>query len=114
VKDGPAGGMTVQLDNGNLFFVGFQEALLDLATEQNFKKLLDYRHNGGKIEKTVVVNLSETEMKRLRNREIFEALSSEAGRSYKFELSGTLFYSAEGLCFGELITPTHRRFPRRK
>lgn len=105
VTDGPTGGVVMQLSSRALFFLGIREDLLELAANQEFKKISSYKAPVASIEKTVECTFSIGRYSSLElPNSIVESAKKTSGYVY-FRLTGTLHYSAEGLVFGILTLP---------
>jgi hypothetical protein len=102
VVDGPAGGVVEPIDHESLLFVGFREELLVQAIEQDFEKMLAYTAIDAVIRKTVRCVVRNEVLRRF-GIDPNAVRGSEVGeRESRFDLSGTLAYTKEGLVFGEL------------
>ena len=106
VTDGPAGGVTVQIDNKSLFFLGVREEVLSLAVDQNFEDITGYRANVASIPKSVDAVFSGGRYRALRLSASVAERFAEIGGDYHIRLQGNLHYTPEGLVFGELPIDT--------
>ena len=108
VTDGPAGGIIFQLSKNTLFFLGIFENLLSLAADQDFEKILEYKHKyPGSILKNVECVINKN---RFHEFDIPGTLLNKENnklRRIHFELKGQLHYSQEGIVFGLLPLNTH-------
>lgn len=103
ISDGPSGGVTVTLPDGDLFFLGIREDLLALAARQQFSEILEYKSQVGSMEKEVECVFSAQAFRGLK-------LSSAARSNlrpyrdgyYHFSLKGEIHYADSGILFGVL------------
>jgi len=103
VTDGPAGGIILQLSKDNLFFLGIYEELLFLAANQDFEKILDYKHKyPGSVFKTVECIITKDRFHEFDLPDThLNPEDNKSGRRY-FDLTGQLHYAPEGIVFGLL------------
>lgn len=105
ITDGPAGGVVVPLPNGNLFFLGIREDLLEQAASQKIDQIANYKAEQGSVRKTVRCMLTMRAFKEFKlPSRLIEGASKEAGY-YAFNLEGQIQYSNTGILFG--VLPTH-------
>jgi len=105
VKDGPAGGVVIQLSQRELFFVGIREELLVIAANQQFEELTQYKAAVGSMRKTIDCTFSARRYSSLALPPSIMNSSTKIGGYIHFSLSGKLNYSPEGLVFGILPVP---------
>lgn len=105
VTDGPAGGVVTQLSERALFFVGIREDLLEIATDQQFGELTQYKAEVGSMRKTIECTFSAGRYSSLDLPPSIMNSSTKTGGYVNFLLSGKLNYSPEGLVFGILPLP---------
>jgi hypothetical protein len=104
IADGPAGGVSVPLPNGNLFFLGIRETILERAAHQELRRLFDFKTEQGPLRKRVECVVTEKTLSELRlPRRIIER-AFRYGPYYTFELAGDIHYSDTGILFGVLPT----------
>jgi hypothetical protein len=99
IKGKPAGGAVVETDDGQLFFFGIRQALLDLAREQGHEAIRTYGYKAILSEETVNCVVSAGRAKRMKS--VPFRARAEAGY-VRCEASGTLWWNEEGLVFGWL------------
>lgn len=104
VTDGPDGGVVVPLPDGNLFFLGLRESLVELAASQQLRQLAEIRSERGPVEKTIQCVLTERSFERLRLPSTVREQARTYGGYVEFELNGTIHYSDGGTLFGVLPT----------
>ena len=102
IVDGPAGGIILQISDNELFLTGIREDLLILASEQNFKEIMNYKTYCGTISKTVECVFSGGRYKALHLPQNVLERTTKTGNYYSFKLSGKIHYSLSGLVFGIL------------
>ena len=105
VMDGPAGGVVIQLSERALFFFGIRENLLNMAANQSFEEITNYKSESASIQKTVECTFSTGRFRRLDLPPSIQEAKSESGGYVYFPLKGILNYSPEGLVFGVLPLP---------
>ena len=108
VVGGEAGGVVNMVDSHTLIFFGVHQKLLELATNQNFEDILNYRLQS----RTEAVELScaftELQFKKLN---LFESISKETekrGDYFVLKLIGRIHYSQGGLVHGMISIPENR------
>jgi hypothetical protein len=104
ITDGPAGGVVVPLPNGDLFFLGIRETLLEQAAGQQVWRLTDFKTEHGPMRKTVECVVTERGLSELRLSPNVRERVSRYGGYYTFELEGQIQYSDTGILFGVLPT----------
>jgi hypothetical protein len=99
VSDGPTGGMICQHDEG-VFFLGIMEDLLNLAVNQNFTAIRNFKRNPGTVTKTVSCIVPKGRKSEFDQIPI--KWESSDGFYFRFDARGDLHYTAGGLVFGFL------------
>jgi len=102
VTDGPSGGVTLQLPNREMLFIGIMEDLIFQALDQNFENILSYEHYPGSISKRVRCFFSKGRYDKLILPDHVEDRVIDAAPYKSFDLFGELHYSREGTVFGIL------------
>ena len=107
VSDGSAGGVTFQISNQYLFFIGYRGNWLPLLTRQDFDGILEHCERASSSQKEINCVFSIREFNRL---EIPDRLRHEAkntrGENYReISLTGYMHYSSDGLVFGMIPLP---------
>jgi hypothetical protein len=102
ISDGPAGGVVFPLNNDQFLFFGFQTRLLELSAAQEFREILEYTAEVGSAIKQVFCVVPAGEFYRFGIDEARLPRFSRGGGYVRFELSGRLSYTKEGLVFGVL------------
>jgi hypothetical protein len=108
VIDGPAGGFVEPVDRDTFIFVGFRDDLLFLAVEQDFIKLQTYEAIEAVIPKTVRCVVKNSALRRFAINPQSVRDSDVGETDSRFDLSGNLAYTKEGLVFGELSIDSQR------
>jgi hypothetical protein len=99
IQGKPAGGAVVETRDGQLFFFGIRQDLLDLAREQSHKAIRAYGFEAGSSEETVNCVVSLGRAKGMKS----VPLKDRGEEGYvRFEASGPLWWNEEGLVFGWL------------
>lgn len=102
ITDGPAGGITIQLLDGNFFFLGIRQELLELAANQELSSVLEFKTEGGSMQKVVDCFFSEGRFSLLSNQELLMNRAQRKRGYYSLLLSGTIHYSNSGILYGVL------------
>lgn len=98
-----AGGVTLTLSNGDLFFLGIREALLSLASRQRFGEILDYKTKFESVKKSLECAFTASAFEALRLSPGERAKHNpDAGGYYYVQLSGLIHCSDTGVLFGVL------------
>ncbi len=102
VTDGPAGGVVVQLSDNLVIFLGLREELLVLASEQEFKRILEHKAEAASMTKEVECVVSKGRFREFTlPGEILESVRESPGYVH-FHLEGQLYYTSGGIVFGLL------------
>jgi hypothetical protein len=99
VIDGPAMGVSAALDRDTIIFVGMQEGLLSLASEQDPDEIRSYAYPIGSIRKVVAHVLPPSIRRGLRIPPGLERRSRSRGRAVEIEIPMTVQYSSGGAVF---------------
>jgi len=103
ISDGPAGGITLQLPNGNLFFMGIREDLMALAASQRLGALVEFKTQQGSLTKEVECFFSEGRTRSLFDPELIIQRARQRERGYySFRVRGRMHYTNSGIVFGVL------------
>jgi len=102
VTDGPSGGITLQLPNNDMLFIGIMEDLIFQALDQNFEDIISYKHTAGSVYKRVRCFFSAGRYNKLILPDDISEYTIDAGPYKYFDLLGDLHYSREGTVFGLL------------
>ena len=102
MSDGPAGGVVISLESGDLFFLGIRESLLDDMARQSLKKIATYQTGRGSEQKSVECNFSEGSFRKLRIPLELKSRARQYGSYFYFRVSGWVHYSDSGVVFGVL------------
>ncbi len=105
ITDGPAGGITLQLPNDDLFFIGVREALVEMAAGQQLTRIAEFKTESGSMRKTVRCVFPIGAYRRLRLPSHIEERVSKSGKYFWFEMSGEIYHSDTGILFG--VLPLH-------
>ena len=102
VTDGPAGGIILKISEKELFFLGMQEDLISLASQQNFIDIMNFDFPYGTVEKTIECNISRSRFSDM-NLILPDSIQLKRKKDYiKLNLKGEIHYSSSGLVFGIL------------
>lgn len=104
VADGPAGGVLVRSSNDEMFFWGIRQDWIDIAVEQSFQRMREYRTVPATVSKTLTALLPAGRFTRYDFDEDWREVEKTGGY-YRFPLEGDLHYSAGGIVFGWLPIP---------
>jgi hypothetical protein len=99
VTDGPAVGTLVRSSNGTLYFAGVQRTLYELAANQDFSTILEYREAGGSAVKRIECVIPKGRAKRMGLADLSDRRGSSSGY-VRFFASSLLHYSQGGIVFG--------------
>ena len=102
VRDFPAGGIVFELSDSELFLIGIREELLNMAANQDFGAILDYRVEPYSESHEVDCAYSQTRFELSRLPAIIPEAKKGSDGYYRFSLSGELHFSDAGLVFGIL------------
>jgi len=102
ITDGPAGGITIQLPDGNFFLLGIREELLELAANQELDNVLEYKTESGSITKEVVCFFNEGRFRLLSNQELLANRAERIRGYYSLRVRGRIHYSDSGILYGVL------------
>lgn len=102
VTDGPAGGVTLQLPDGNLFFLGIREDVLELAASQQLGALLEFKTPRTSTFKQVDCLFSEGRMRSLPAPQLVRERAQRQRGYYSIRVRGMIHYADSGILFGVL------------
>lgn len=109
VVDGPAGGKVLKIAENSLFLFGIRDDLVNMAIQQDFGQVLQYKAEVGSVFKTVEYIFTEDSFRKMSLAPgILEASEVKDGL-VTFRLEGQLHYSQEGLVFG--VLPSENLLP---
>jgi len=104
ITDSRDGGAVVPLPNGDLFFLGLRQPLVDLVAQQQLRQLIELRTEQGPVQKTILCVLTERNFESLRLPPVIAERRRTYGGYVEFEMRGTIHYSDGGTLFGVLPT----------
>lgn len=99
VTDGPAVGTLIKSSRGQLFFIGVQRQIYEMAARQDFEAVLEYREPGGTTTKQVDCVISRGRAERME----IAGFADEKPRVYPyvhFRASALLHYGEGSSVFG--------------
>lgn len=103
ILDGPAGGVTLQLPNGDLFFMGIREELLALAAGQRLGAMLEFNTPRASLRKEVDCLFSKGRTASLFVPDLIrERARQREGGYYSIRIAGMIHYTNSGILFGVL------------
>jgi len=97
-----AGGVSLPLDESNLFFIGITEQLLEHAYKQNFERLIDSKDESQVVEQNVTCKLPKRLAAQRGLLDELESRSYKSGEYITFDLKGKLHSSDAGIVYGVL------------
>jgi len=103
IVDGSAGGITIPFTKSpELLFIGFRNELIELAYNQRFENILNYKASATSIERTVNCIVSFDQILGTKAWESLKAYTPLGQNKIRFNARGEISYNQEGLVFGIL------------